>query len=133
MDFNSLWQAAHCPLHTANAPESEHLHFILHIEQCTLHTACLYCIVQIYHFTLRTSKKFPVLDSTLTWRNMPRYNVNRPISCSQKCQICFKHFPILPGLSQSYSPGNCFSLIVLSVGDHCFFSVRLGVTTKSAN
>ena len=62
-----LWQAEHCTLHSArctlptapgptNAPEYEHLLFILHIEHCTLHTTCLYLIFQIYHFTLQISK-----------------------------------------------------------------------------
>ena len=62
-----LWQAAHCTLttaqctlrsapSTANAPEYEHVHFILHNEHCTLHTKCLYCILQIYHFILQSSK-----------------------------------------------------------------------------
>ena len=61
------WQAAQCTLHTtqctlhtapapANAPESEPLHVILNIEHCTLHTTCVYCILQIYSFTLQTSK-----------------------------------------------------------------------------
>ena len=40
----------------ANAPEFEHVHFILHIEHCTLHTTCLYWILQMYCFTLQTSK-----------------------------------------------------------------------------
>ena len=62
-----LWQALHCTLHIAqcksraapapeNAPESEQVHFILHIEHCALHTTCLSCILQIYHFTLQTCK-----------------------------------------------------------------------------
>ena len=62
-----LWQAAHCTLHTAqftlrtapapeNSPESERVYFILHIEHCTMHTTCLYCNLQIYHFTLQTYK-----------------------------------------------------------------------------
>ena len=63
-----LWQAAHCTLHTAqctlrtapahaNTPEAEHVHFILHIEHLTLHITCLYCILQMYHFILKTLKK----------------------------------------------------------------------------
>ena len=40
----------------ANAPEFEHVHFILHIEHCRLHTTCLYCILQMYHLTLQISK-----------------------------------------------------------------------------
>ena len=40
----------------ANGPESEHVHFILHIEYCTLHATCLYCILKMYNFTLQTSK-----------------------------------------------------------------------------
>ena len=62
-----LWQAAQRTLHTAqctfcttpapaNALEFEHVHFILHIEHCTLHTTCLYYILTIYHLTLQTSK-----------------------------------------------------------------------------
>ena len=42
---------AHVPVHSP-AP----IHFILYTERCTLHTMCLYCILQIYHFTLQTSK-----------------------------------------------------------------------------
>ena len=55
-----LWHTAQCTLRTApapaNDPESEHLHFILHIKHCTLHIMCLYCILQSYHFTLQASK-----------------------------------------------------------------------------
>ena len=51
--------SAHCTLHTAqctlrtapapaNAPESEHVHFILLIENCTLHNTDLYCILETY-------------------------------------------------------------------------------------
>ena len=61
----NIWPAAHCTLPTAqftlhtapapaNVPESEHVHFILPIEHCTMHTTCLYCILQMYH--LQTSK-----------------------------------------------------------------------------
>ena len=39
----------------ANAPESDHVHFILNIEGCTLHTNHFCCSWQIYHFTLQTS------------------------------------------------------------------------------
>ena len=62
-----LWQAVHCTLRAAqctlrtapapaNAPKSEHVHFILHIEHWTLHTMCLYCILKMYHFPLQTIK-----------------------------------------------------------------------------
>ena len=70
-----LWQTAHCTLHAAqctlrtapapaNAPEYKHIHFILHIEHCTLHTTCLYCNLQMYNFTLQTSKKNPKIYMT---------------------------------------------------------------------
>ena len=48
---------AYCTLLTTPAPviapESEHAHFILHTERCTLLTTCLYCIWKFYHLTLQ--------------------------------------------------------------------------------
>ena len=75
-----LWQAAYCTLHTAqhtvctapkpeNTPESQHVRFILQIENCTLHTTCLHCIFQMYHFELN-KESWPVFYSTFTWQNV---------------------------------------------------------------
>ena len=73
-----LWQASHFTLHTAqftlittsaNTPESEHVQFLLNIEHFTLHTRCLYCILQIYHFPLQISKLFLSWSQDLHGRN----------------------------------------------------------------
>ena len=46
-----LWQAAHCPLHTAS----------------------LHCMLHIYHFTLHTVKTCLSWDSGWWWQNEPWY------------------------------------------------------------
>ena len=62
-----LWQAAHCTLHTAqftlrtvpapeNAPKTSSVHLILTIEHFALHTIHFYCMLQIYHYTLKHPK-----------------------------------------------------------------------------
>ena len=57
--FDTL-HTAQCTLRTApahaNAPEFEHVHFIQHIEQYTLHNTCVYYILLTSHITLQTSK-----------------------------------------------------------------------------
>ena len=75
---------AHCSLHTAqytlgtspapaNAPESEHVNFILHIENCTPHTRGLYWILYIVHLTLQKSK-FACVGLKIYMENVPSYN-----------------------------------------------------------
>ena len=51
----NLLQAGHCTLHAADstvhtAPEHvpAPVHFILHIEHCTVHTTHLYCMLHAY-------------------------------------------------------------------------------------
>ena len=49
---------AHCTLNTAPEPAlaSVPVHFILHIEHCTLHTTYLCCMLHIYHITPSQSR-----------------------------------------------------------------------------
>ena len=55
----STLHTAHCTLHIANitgpgpAHEPSPVHFILHIEHCTLRTTGLHCMLNIYLFTLQ--------------------------------------------------------------------------------
>ena len=62
-----LWLAAQSTLHTAqctlrtlpapaNAPETESVRFILHIEHFALNAIYLYSMLNIYHFTLKHPK-----------------------------------------------------------------------------
>ena len=55
----------HCTLHTAPAPTHvpvpEPILFLLLTEHWTLHITCVYCMLDIYHFTLHTTK------SCLSW------------------------------------------------------------------
>ena len=54
---------AHCTLCTAlaPAPAPASVHFILHIEHCTLHTTHLHCMLYCYHFTVHTVKRLAEL------------------------------------------------------------------------
>ena len=52
-------QTTHCTLQIASAPAP--VYSKPHNENCTLHTACLFCMLQIYHFTL------PTIKSCLSW------------------------------------------------------------------
>ena len=54
-----ILNTAYCTVHTAPeplpapdplpAPESAPLNVIQHIEKCTAHTTCLYCMLHIHH------------------------------------------------------------------------------------
>ena len=74
------WQAANCTLHTAqcilrtapepaNAPESEHVHIILHIEHCTLHTKFILHLANVSHHTAKIQN----LPKLVSWWNVPWY------------------------------------------------------------
>ena len=74
--FTSLHFTSQCTLckahATANAPESEHVYFILHIEHSTLHTTNMFipyfANVSLYTATIQN---FPELASRFTWQNIP--------------------------------------------------------------
>ena len=106
-----LWQAAHCTLHTsmctlrtvptsANSTETTSEHFILHIEHFALHVIHLYCMLHIYHFSLKRKKKNCLSDTHDLHNKMklnsydtyycPQWTRERGFELSELCHSPFK-------------------------------------------
>ena len=75
----STLHTVHCTPHTAQCT--------LHTEHCKLHTTPLYCILQIYHLTLQTSKNCLCWTQDLhgkLYLDLPKCLILSVLHCSRK-------------------------------------------------